>query len=129
MQYKSYHYKQAEILKNSCTFLDASSHLYKRVCPSACPYVRPSVCPYVRYQFRNTANGRILLPARACFFLTRHGMHHAVVSCGARARDMAVNIWWNFLSSFHFPPLKTFVSCAGGSFGSLSCYFGTIFCF
>ena len=26
------------------TFLDAPSHLYKRVCPS----VRPSVCPYVR---------------------------------------------------------------------------------
>ena len=25
-------------------FLDASSHLYKRVCPSVCP----SVCPYVR---------------------------------------------------------------------------------
>ena len=29
-------------------FLDASKHLYKRVCPS----VRPSVCPSVRSQFR-----------------------------------------------------------------------------
>ena len=26
-------------------FLDASSHLYKRVCPSVCPSVRTSVCP------------------------------------------------------------------------------------
>ena len=33
-------------------FLDASSHLYMRLCPSVrmsvCPYVRMSVCPYVR---------------------------------------------------------------------------------
>ena len=28
-----------------CWFLDASSHLYKRVCPSVCPSVRPSVRP------------------------------------------------------------------------------------
>ena len=28
-------------------FLDASSHLYMRVCPSVCPYVRPSVGPSV----------------------------------------------------------------------------------
>ena len=33
---------------NITTFLDASSHLYKRVCPSVCLYVRPSVRPYVR---------------------------------------------------------------------------------
>ena len=29
-------------------FLDAPSHLYKRVCPSVCPSVRGSVCGSVR---------------------------------------------------------------------------------
>ena len=32
----------------TASFLDASSHLYKRVCPSVCPSVRMSVRPYVR---------------------------------------------------------------------------------
>ena len=34
-------------------FLDASSHLYKRVCPSVCRSVRPSVRPSVRRSVRN----------------------------------------------------------------------------
>ena len=33
-------------------FLDASAHLYKKVCPSArsyvCPYIDPSICPFFR---------------------------------------------------------------------------------
>ena len=34
------------------SFLDASSHLYKRVCPSVCPSVRPHVRPSVRPSVR-----------------------------------------------------------------------------
>ena len=33
---------------NCLPFLDASSHLYKRVCPSVGPSIRWSVCPSVR---------------------------------------------------------------------------------
>ena len=47
---KRYHSFQTVIL-----FLDASSHLYKRVCPSVGPSVRPSVRrsvgPYVCHAF------------------------------------------------------------------------------
>ena len=35
-------------------FLDAPSHLYKRVCPSVRPSVRPSVCPSVRPSVRRS---------------------------------------------------------------------------
>ena len=39
----------AQLYNTSClfasVFLDASSHLYKRVCPAVCPSVRPSVHP------------------------------------------------------------------------------------
>ena len=34
-------------LSSLFSFLDASSHLYMRVCPSVCPWVRGSVCPSV----------------------------------------------------------------------------------
>merc|ERR1712002_453648 len=37
-------------------FLDASSHLYRRVCPSVCPYVRPSVTNYAKPP-KTTQNG------------------------------------------------------------------------
>ena len=36
---------QRDLFTIKCSFLDASSHLYKRVCPSVCPSVRPSVRP------------------------------------------------------------------------------------
>ena len=36
---------------NYLSFLDASSHLYNRVCPSVGPWVRGSVGPMVRYPF------------------------------------------------------------------------------
>ena len=35
-------------------FLDATTHLYKRLCPSAGPYFRPSVGPSVPRYFRTT---------------------------------------------------------------------------
>ena len=35
------------------TFLDASPHLYKRVCPSVCPSICLSVCPSVCPFFKN----------------------------------------------------------------------------
>ena len=38
-------------------FLDASSHLYKRVCPSVCPSVGPSIGPSVRRSVRYTRVG------------------------------------------------------------------------
>ena len=44
-------------------FLDASKHLYKRVCPSVRPYVRMSVRPL---PIRISHFERIFLPARAC---------------------------------------------------------------
>ena len=41
--------------KLSMTFLDASSHLYKPVCPS----VRPSVCPSVRMSVRMSVRHKL----------------------------------------------------------------------
>ena len=61
-------------------FLDASSHLYMRVCPSVRPWVRGSVYPSVSIK-KKTAGGRILLPARFCFlnfwahFVTRENLN------------------------------------------------------
>ena len=57
-------------------FLDASSHLYKRVCLSACRSVRPSVCPSVSpslviFEGEKYAYEAHLAPCiRPCFLLT-----------------------------------------------------------
>ena len=45
----------AELEKKVKPFLDASSHLYKRVCPSVGPSVRPSVSRYVCHAFVKNA--------------------------------------------------------------------------
>ena len=49
-------YVTSSHLKTWCVefFLDASSHLYKRVCPSVGPSVRPSVGPSVRRSVGHT---------------------------------------------------------------------------
>ena len=55
------------------SFLDAPSHLQKRVCPSVRPYVRVSVCPLAFKQNRRKQRfqpaRRILLPTGACYSL------------------------------------------------------------
>ena len=43
---------------NIFSFLDASSHLYKRVCLSVRPSVRPSAHPSIRYAFSKIAEIR-----------------------------------------------------------------------
>ena len=56
---------------DSFTFLDAPSHLYKRACPSVCPWVRPLALRknrrkrWLELLYWSPAR-RILLPARAC---------------------------------------------------------------
>ena len=45
-------------LPQGCSFLDASSHLYKRVCPSVRPSVRRSVGPSVRPSVAFVSNTR-----------------------------------------------------------------------
>ena len=49
---KNCHHLAAGRMPYFCLFLDASSHLYKRVCPSVRPSVRPSVGPSVRPSVR-----------------------------------------------------------------------------
>ena len=48
-------------------FLDASSHLYKRVCPSVCPSVRPSHLPSVRLSVRPSVCPSVH-PSVPCYF-------------------------------------------------------------
>ena len=58
-------------------FLDASSHLYMRVCPSVrpsvCPYVRPSVCPSVNIKEKPP---KTTISACETHRITRPGLFH-----------------------------------------------------
>ena len=54
------------------TFLDASSHLYMRVCPSVCPSVRPSVGPLALSKNRRRTH---LIACPGLFFPPRKENH------------------------------------------------------
>merc|ERR1712240_966519 len=59
------------------SFLDASSHLYMRVCPSVGPSVRPSVRPSVTLSFK-TGKSMILIDNNdvSCNHIIIYSFHH-----------------------------------------------------
>ena len=88
-------------LSSFCLFLDASSHLYKRVCPSVGPSVRPSVRPSVGRSVRP----RVTLSSKtgkSMILIANNDVscNHIITQSFHQHEDALLALWALFLEMF-----------------------------